>query len=405
MKNLRLLRFTVAAVVAFVILLPAEAQQRGRGAATPRPRLGLEVPPLPAESVVYKTGEGGDIRVVVVARNLDHPWSVAFLPDGDMLVTENPGRLRLIHDGRLLPDPIPGVPKAGSRFLQGLLDVKLHPGFAQNKLVYLTYDKPLASGSGNELAVARGKFDGRALTGVEDIFVAHEASSVSRMLFGKDGKLYVSVYGAESGNDPQDPKQYDGKILRLNDDGTVPADNPFVGQAGYLPAIYTMGHRSPEGLAVHEPDGAIWEVEMGPNGGDEINILKAGGNYGWPLVSLGRTYAGPWQSEKFNRNEMIDPVVYWMPSISTSGLAFYTGDRLPAWKGNAFVGGVRYGEIAGTGQLQRIVFNDKMEEIRREVLLADLRRRIRDVRQGPDGLLYLLTDETDGALLRIEPAN
>jgi glucose/arabinose dehydrogenase len=400
--NSSLLRIVVVAFAAFIIVLPAEAQQRGRGRdGAQRPRPGLEVPPLPTEPIVYKTGAHMDIRVVVVARNLEHPWSLAFLPDGDILVTENPGRLRLIHDGKLLPDPIAGVPEAGRGFLQGLLDVKLHPDFAENRLVYLTYDKPMEGG--NELAVARGKFDGRALTDVEDIFIAHEANSVSRMLFAPDGKLYVSVYGAESGNDPQDPMQYDGKILRLNYDGSVPDDNPFVGRKGYLPEIYTMGHRSPEGLVWHE--GRIWEVEMGPNGGDEINILQAGGNYGWPLVSLGRTYQGPWQSRKFNRDEMIDPVVYWMPSISTSGLAFYTGDKLAAWKGNAFVGGVRYGEIAGTGQLQRIVFNDDMQELRREVLLADLRRRIRDVRQGPDELLYLLTDETDGALLRIEPAD
>jgi glucose/arabinose dehydrogenase len=225
------------------------------------------------------------------------------------------------------------------------------------------------------------------------------------MLFAPDGKLYVSVYGAESGNDPQDPSQYDGKILRLNYDGSVPADNPFVGRAGYLPEIYTMGHRSPESLVWHEGTGKIWEDEMGPNGGDEINVLEPGGNYGWPLVSLGRSYAGPWQPEKFHREGMIDPVVFWMPSISTTGMTFYTGDRLPAWKGNIFVGGVRYGEIAGTGQLQRIVFNEDMEEIRREALLLDLGHRIRDVRQGPDELLYVLTDDRDGAVLRIEPAD
>ena len=401
--NSRWIGSVAVALAAAVIAAPADAQQRSRagGGDAPRVRPRLEVPPLPDAPIVYKTGEGLAIRVSVVARDLEHPWSLAFLPDGDILVTENRGRLRLIHDGKLLPEPIAGVPTAGPGFLQGLLDVKLHPDFAENRLIYLTYDKPV-EGGGNELAVARGRFDGRALTNVEDIFIAHEASSISRMLFAPDGKLYVSVYGAESGMEPQDPMQYDGKILRLNYDGSVPDDNPFVGRKGYLPEIYTMGHRSPEGLVWY--GGKIWEVEMGPNGGDEINVLERGGNYGWPLVSLGRDYAGHWQSEKFNRDDMIDPVVYWMPSISTSGLAFYTGDKLAAWKGNAFVGGVRYGEIAGTGQLSRIVFNENMEEIRREALLTDLRRRIRDVRQGPDELLYLLTDETDGALLRIEPA-
>jgi len=242
-----------------------------------------------------------------------------------------------------------------------------------------------------------------ALNNVEDIFVAKEAGSVSRMLFAPDGKLYVSVYGAESGPDPQDPSQYDGKILRLNYDGSVPDDNPFVGRAGYLPEIYTMGHRSPEGLVWHEGTRRIWEVEMGPNGGDEVNILEPGGNYGWPLVSLGRTYPGPRQSERYWLEGMIDPVVFWMPSISTTGMTFYNGDRFPNWNGNLFVGGVRYGEIAGTGQLQRIVFSEDMHEVRREVLPVSQGHRLRDVHEGPDGLLYVLTDEADGVLLRLEP--
>jgi glucose/arabinose dehydrogenase len=392
----RHLRIAVAAAAVTVSLFaaPASAQRRG----------GIPVAPLPAEPVEYATGEGIRIRVTVLVRGLANPWSLAFLPDGAILVTENRGNLRLIRDGVLLPDPIAGVPAVQTGFLSGLLDVKLHPDFVRNKLVYLTYDKPQDDGPA-VLAVARGVFDGRALTDVEDIFVAKEAGSVSRMLFAPDGKLYVSVYGAESGNDPQDPGQYDGKILRLNYDGSVPDDNPFVGRAGYLPEIYTMGHRSPEGLVLHEPTGRIWEVEMGPNGGDEINILEAGGNYGWPYVSMGRSYAGPFQPDKFHRDGMIDPVVFWMPSISTTGMTFYTGDRIAAWKGNIFVGGVRFGEIAGTGQLQRIVFNENMEEIRREALLTDLRHRIRDVRQGPDELLYVLTDDADGALLRIEPAD
>ena len=196
-----------------------------------------------------------------------------------------------------------------------------------------------------------------------------------------------------------------GKVLRLNDDGTVPGDNPFVGQQDHKPEIFTLGHRTPSGLALHTATGTIYELEMGPNGGDEVNALVAGGNYGWPIVSLGRDYSGRWQSETFSRDGIQNPVVYWMPSISTSGLDFYTGDRLPAWTGDLFVGGMRYGEITGTGQLQRIRFNENMEELRREVLFADLRQRIRDVRQGPDGLLYLLTDADDGAVLRIEPAD
>lgn len=381
-----------AALAAIVVASPASAQRRAS----------IPVPPLPTEPIEYATGEAA-IRVSVFVRGLTNPWSLAFLPDGAILVTENRGTLRLIRNGELLPDPIAGVPEVQTGFLSGLLDVKLHPDFARNKLVYLTYDKP--QDDAPVLAVAHGVFDGRALTNVEDIFVAEAAGSISRMLFAPDGKLYVSVYGAESGNDPQDPSEYDGKILRLEYDGSVPSDNPFVGRQGYRPEIFTMGHRSPEGLVWHEPTGRIWEVEMGPNGGDEVNILEAGGNYGWPLVSMGRSYRGPFQPDKFHREGMIDPVVFWVPSISTTGMTFYTGDRLPAWQGNLFVGGVRFGEIAGTGQISRIVFNENMEEIRRESLLADLRHRIRDIRQGPDGLLYVLTDDEDGAILRIEPAD
>jgi glucose/arabinose dehydrogenase len=224
------------------------------------------------------------------------------------------------------------------------------------------------------------------------------------MLFGSDGKLYVSGYGA-GGEASQETGLLGGKILRLNDDGSVPDDNPFAGRAGYRPEVFTMGHRSPESLVIHEPTGQIWESEMGPNGGDEVNILVPGGNYGWPLVSLGRSYAGPYQPEKFHRDGMIDPVVSWIPSISVTGMTFYTGDAFPAWQGNLFIGGVRFGEIAGTGQLNRVVFNENMEELRRESLLRDLGHRIREVRQGPDGLLYVLTDHADGALLRIEPAD
>jgi glucose/arabinose dehydrogenase len=226
------------------------------------------------------------------------------------------------------------------------------------------------------------------------------------MAFGRDGKLYVSTFGnAGDGSAAQNPMSHAGKVLRLNDDGTVPADNPFSGKQGYKPEIYTLGHRSTEGLIVHPVTGELWESEQGPNGGDEINILKPGANYGWPLVSTGRSYPGPWQSKGFSREGFEDPIVYWMPSIATSGLAIYTGDELPNWKNNAFVGGMRMGEIPGTGHLERIRFNDNWEELRREMLLVDLRQRIRDVRQGPDGLLYLLTDEDAGAILRIEPAN
>jgi glucose/arabinose dehydrogenase len=215
------------------------------------------------------------------------------------------------------------------------------------------------------------------------------------------------LYMATGGNVErvaQEPGSLRGKILRMRDDGSAPPDNPFIDRAGYRPEIYTLGHRNSLGLMVHPQTGALWNNENGPNGGDEINIILPGRNYGWPVVSFGRDYAGPRVSEHPTQAGMESPIVVWIPSIAVSGMTVYTGDRFPNWKGNVFVGSMRTGEIAGTGHLERIVFNDKTEELRRESLLGEFRQRIRDVRQGPDGYLYLLTDEDDGALLRIEPA-
>ena len=387
---------------------------------------GLVVPPLPEEPWEYQTA-AANIRVSVLAGGLENPWSLEFLPDASILITERNGRLRHFKDG-VLSEPIAGLPEVQSdNFISGLHDIKLHPDFEQNRLVYWVYNKSFgdagaaggaagaasgpaagggrgARGGRRGLAVARGVFDGRALTNVEDIAAPEGASTVSRLLFLPDGTLLVSTWG-EPGDMAQDKMGLSGKILRYNDDGSIPEDNPFVGVDGYRPEIYSLGHRTPESLVWHEPTGTIWESEMGPNGGDEINIIEAGGNYGWPLVSLGRSYAGPYQPEGFELEGMIAPVVNFVPSISVTGMAFYTGTKFPEWTGNLFIGGVRYGEIPGTGQLQRIVFNDNMEEIRRESLLQDKRWRIRDVRQGPDELLYVITDERNGALLRIEPAD
>jgi glucose/arabinose dehydrogenase len=361
----------------------------------------MPIPPMPAKPVEYPTAEGMKIKVSVVTRGIEHPWSIAFVSNDVWLVTQTHGGLRVVRNGVLDPAPVQGVPEVKPARRSGLLEVTLHPKFAENGYVYLTYHKPLPNDKG-ALALARGKWDGKRLVDTRDLFVTQpDSGTISRLVFGRDGKLYMST----AGGDAQDPATHAGKILRLNDDGTVPKDNPFVGKPGYLPEIYTLGHRSPLGLAVHPVTGEIWECEDGPNGGDELNILVPGGNYGWPLVSLGRTYQGPWHSQKFQREGFIDPVVYWTPAIAISGLAFYTGDRLPKWKGDVFVGGLRYGEIIGTGQIQRILFNQKMEELRREALLTDWRHRMRDVRQGPDGLLYVLVDDDDGAILRIEPAS
>jgi glucose/arabinose dehydrogenase len=405
MSSAKVVRCAAAAALA-VVALSVAAQQRAQtgNAGIARPPNGLEVPPLGAGPFTYKTAEQ-EIRVVVHTRGLTRPWSLTWLPSGEMLVTERGGALRIVRNGVLDPQPIAGVPEVRAQGLSGLFDVALHPSFESNRQVYLSYNKPIAERQ-NGLGVARGVWNGRALTDVRDIFVTTDTSSVSRLAFGRDGKLYVTTFGnAGDGSAAQDPMSHAGKVLRLNDDGSVPGDNPFSGRSGYKPEIYTLGHRSTLALVVHPTTGELWEVEQGPNGGDEINVLKPGANYGWPLVSTGRSYPGPWQSKGFSREGFEDPIVYWMPSIATSGLAIYTGDKLANWKGNAFVGGMRMGEIPGTGHLERVRFNDNLEEVRREMLLVDLRQRIRDVRQGPDELLYLLTDEDDGAILRIEPAN
>jgi glucose/arabinose dehydrogenase len=393
-----------AATALALVAVSAHAQQSvPMSNGIPVAPTGIVAPPLPTAPVVYHTAEGLDIRVVVHTRGLVRPWSLAFLPSGEMLVTERGGRLRVIRDGDLDPAPVAGVPEVLVAGLSGLFDVALHPQFAANRFVYLTYNKPVGEGRAG-LGLARGVWDGRALTAVRDIFVTTDTSSVSRLAFGHDGMLYVSTFGSV-GDNAQNPGSLAGKVLRLRDDGTVPDDNPFVGKAGHKPEIFTLGHRSTLGLAVHPVTGAVWENENGPNGGDEINVLRAGANYGWPLVSLGRTYPGPWQSKGFSREGFEDPIVYWTPAIAVSGMAFYTGDKLSKWKGDVFVGAMRMGEIPGTGHLQRILFNENMEELRREMLLVDLRQRIRDVRQGPDEFLYLLTDEENGAVLRIEPVD
>lgn len=390
--------YRAAAAVLFAFALSAQAQQGGRGR---QPQ--LTVPPLPTEPVVYETAEGMDIRLEVLARGLEYPWSIGFLPNGDKLVVERAGRLRIIRDDQLLPDPVRGVPAVRATGSAGLGDIAVHPDFASNRLIYLSYNKPLEDRTA--LAIARGVWRNDALNDVEDIFVTEEAGGISRLMFGPGGKLFASTFVGGNPMSAQDPNVLSGKVLRLNDDGSVPADNPFVGMAEHKPEIYTLGHRTPSGLSVHWPTNTVYELEMGPNGGDEVNALVPGGNYGWPVISLGRDYAGPWQSDTFEAADIQRPAAFWMPSISTSGLDFYTGGRLSAWTGDLFVGGMRYGEISGTGQLQRIRFNESMQEIRREVLLADLRQRIRDVRMGPDELLYLLTDSNDGAVLRIEPAD
>jgi glucose/arabinose dehydrogenase len=374
---------------------------------------GFEPGRIPAGPIEYDTAEVMRIRVVPVVRGLVNPWSLTFLPASStapgavvMLVTEKDGRLRIIRNGVLDPRPIPGAPTVRVQGRSGLMEVALHPQFAANRSIYFTYLKPVGAGRQAALTVARGRFDGSAIAELADIFSCGPGvSGPSRLAWGRDGRLYMTTPSAGDGRSSQDPGSCSGKVLRLNDDGTVPPDNPFVGRAGYRPEVYTLGHRNALGLAVHPATGAVWQSEMGPNGGDEINILKPGVNYGWPLVSLGRSYAGPWQSPTFSKDGFESPLVYWMPSISLSGMTFYTGSKLPKWTGDIFVGGQRTGEIPGTGRLDRILVNEQLEELRRESLLVPLGMRIRDVRQGPDELLYVVVDhDTDGGILRIEPS-
>jgi glucose/arabinose dehydrogenase len=370
------------------------------------------------------------LRVEVITNSLEQPWSIAFLPDGSMLVTERPGRLRVIRDGELDPKVVPGVPQVRATGLQGLMDVVLHPNFAENHWVYLAYHKPVpakdvastdpvATNSGahqprkrtpriaGATAIARGVWNGHALVQVREIFDSGAtATEASRIGFGRDGMLYMTIGAPGTGPQverSQDPNDYAGKTIRLRDDGSVPPDNPFVGKPGYKPGIYTLGHRNGHSMALNPETGEFWVTEQGPNGGDEINVLKPGANYGWPLVSYGRNYMGPLISASPLRKGTRQPAVVWIPSIAVTGMTFYTGDTFPSWQRNAFVGGLREGEVPRTGHMQRIEFNEHWQELRREPMLRELHQRIRDVRQGPDGYLYVLTAEDHGAVLRIEP--
>ena len=391
---------SAAALAALGVPLTAQQEVPMRGN-TPVAPQGIRTPPLPAAPVRYETAEGQSIRVSVYARGFRNPWSMAFLSDDTILVAERGGAIRAVRNGVVDPQPVPGGPVARGQGLSGM-DLALHPEFDRNRAVYISYTKPLDE-KRNTLAVARAIWDGKGLAETTDIFVG-EGGGGGAIAFGGDGMLYVASGGGGGGpNATQTLNTIGGKVLRLTDTGAVPKDNPFVGRADARPEVFTMGHRNTLRMAKHPGTGAIWQIENGPNGGDEANILVPGANYGWPIVSLGRTYAGPWQGP-FSKEGFRDATVLWVPSIAVSSIAFYTGDRLPKWKGDVFVSGMRYGEIPGTGQLHRILINKNLEELRREPLLVDLRRRIRDVKQGRDDLLYLLTDEADAAMLRIEPA-
>lgn len=381
--------------------------------AVAQPAPGLPARPLPDGPLAFETAEQAHVRMVVVTRGLSHPWGLAFLPDGRALVTEREGRLRVIRDGRLDPEPVSGVPPVHAQGLAGLMDVAIHPEFADNAWVYLTYSKPMGplEDDAVRVALARGRLEGAALLDVQDLFVSDlvggDGTAASRLTFGEDGTLFMTVGGAfgsdGGGLRAQDPANTIGKLVRLTDNGEIPADNPFVGRDGYRAEVFSSGHRNQLGLTTHPESGEIWAHENGPQGGDEVNLIRAGANYGWPVVSHSREYSGGRVAERTDQEGMTSSEIVWLPAIAPSGMVFYDGERFPAWRGNLFVGSLRIGGIRNTGHLQRIVFNQRGEEARRESLLTELRQRIRDVRQGPDGLLYLLTDADDGALLRLEP--
>jgi len=380
----------------------AVTMNRGAPAAPP----GLSQP-LPAGPFTYRTGEGQDIRVSVLAR-LPWPYALTFLPNGDLLIAQRTGQIKRMARGTTQLSEVTGGPaavgpEAGSS-VHGYMGIAVHPQFARNGWLYIIYTKPMPENK-RTAAVARVRYADGHLPDLKDVWVGQNISGgPASTALRPVAKLWIGPSGG-FGDTAQDATTLAGKILRLNDEGSVPSDDPFVGKEGYRPEIYTLGHRTTLGLTVNPLNNQVFLAEMGPNGGDEINWIKPGRNYGWPVVSLGRSYPGPWQAKV---NEPVHsgyelPLLYWMPSISVSGLAFYQGDALPKWKGDLFVSGVRYGEMPGTGRVDRVVLNEKFEEMRRETLLSDLHQRMRDVEAGPDGFIYIATDEEQGAILRIEP--
>jgi glucose/arabinose dehydrogenase len=411
---MRLSRSLGALAAAGLATAIAAAQQAG----APRPAAA-------PDGQVLRTA-AATLRVSAI-RGFVYPWALAFLPAGDMLVTEQ-GRntLRLVRNGVLDPMPITGLPQGitSTRRDTAGVDIAVHPRFSENRFVYVAYWKPApgtapgAKGTNIRTAVLlRARYDGGStLSDVREIFTSvswTDGPSAARLVFGRDGKIYMAIgapgFASERGTTSwaQAPGEHGGKILRLNDDGTAPQDNPFVGRPGYKPEIFALGIRNAIGLTIHPETGELWETENGPQGGDEVNIIRAGKNYGWPAVTYGRAYTNdpegknsglppPSVQPPTSAPGMEEPVTFYKPSIAISGMVFVTGDKFPTWRGNLIVGG-----LIGM-QLSRIIFNQQGLEARREAMLLELRQRIRDVKQGPDGLLYMTTDMPDGAVLKIE---
>lgn len=352
-----------------------------------------------------------DYRVTTVVDGLMNPWSIAFLPGGDMLVTEKPGRLRIVRNGALLPNAVEGVPAVQSEGQGGLLEVAPHPDFATNRLLYLSYSKPGTGDGTATTAVIRGRFENDRLTNVEEIFLAVSQGRGHygcKLEFDGKGYLYLTIgdrqvppTGNLEAHPAQDLSNHHGTTVRIHDDGRVPADNPFVGREGALPTIWSYGHRNAQGMAIHPDTGDLWQNEHGPQGGDELNRIQPGKNYGWPVVGYGVNYtSGSAIHAGTQREGMENPAHVWVPSIGISGMIVYTGDRFPQWKGNIFVGG-----LAGE-QLARLTLDG--QRVVNEETLVQRMGRIRDIRQGPDGYIYLAIDNRQGRtspILRIEPAD
>ncbi len=345
--------------------------------------------------------DNGVVRIVTFSRGLEHPWGLAFLADGRMLVTERPGRLRIVDRDGSLSTPVVGLPEVKASGQGGLLDVALAPDFEKSGLVYLSYSEPGKVGSGT--AVGRGKLVGEALERFEVIF-SQEPKTVSkvhygsRLVFSRDGLLYVTLGERGERELAQDLSVNRGQVIRISPDGSVPEDNPYFGHPVYRPEVWSYGHRNPQGAALDPATGDLWTVEHGAKGGDEINIPGAGLNYGWPVITYGVDYTGLPIGVGTHKEGMEQPVHYWDPSIAPSGMAFYTGDRFPEWKGNLFVGALK-GRI-----LVRLTL-DGSKVTGEERMFRTLDERIRDVRQGPDGYIYLLTDSENGRILRLEPGD
>lgn len=359
--------------------------------------------PWPVSGQVFDT-EQQSFTLRILTRDLEYPWSVAFLPDARMLISERPGRLRLVSaTGELDPRPVEGLPSSlAQRGQGGLLDIAAHPRFKENAWVYLAYAARGEGGYGTELA--RGRLEGHRLESVQVLFRALPKSSGgrhfgARIVFDADGHLFLTL--GERGDRPraQDLADHAGSIVRLNDDGSVPTDNPFVGRAGALPELFSIGNRNVQGAALHPLTGELWAHEHGPQGGDELNVIRAGNNYGWPVITYGVNYViGTQIGEGSSRAGMEQPLHYWVPSIAPSGMSFVTGNRYPGWKGDLLVGSLKF------QQLVRLRLEGETV-VHEERMLEDALGRIRDVRQGPDGYIYLLSDDSDGVLARLEPVS